>query len=134
MVSLPCLPRLILRRRGGLRPARPPTAVRHGQGQGHAVQSVRLVRQSRVPLGRPPVPSPIVPARIRRIPYNKDTTMTRGHAPAPAVPRTPIAISPSDRARELSSLDGCGDGGMAPAPPPPHKNKIKNYPPRLVLT
>ena len=108
MVSLPCLPRLKMRRRGLVRPARPPTADRHG----HAVQSVRLVRQSRVPLGRPPVPSPIVPARIRRIPYNKDTTMTRGHAPPPAVPRTTIAIAPSDRARELSSLSGCGDGGM----------------------
>ena len=53
MRGLPAVPsRLILRRRGGLRPARPPTAVRHGQGQGHAVQSVRLVRQSHVPLGR----------------------------------------------------------------------------------
>jgi len=60
--------------------------------------------------------------------------MTSGHAPAPAVPCTPIAISPSDRAGELSSQDGCGDGGMAPAPPPLHKNKIKNYPPQLNLT
>ena len=44
--------------------------------------------------------------------------MTRGHAPPPAVPRTTIAIAPSDRARELSSLDGCGDGGMERCPSP----------------